>query len=1043
MSLRRTDPTISSPGGAAFERAGRRGALIAGRYLLVQPLGRGGHGEVWEADDRVARQKVAVKLFRSGDHAHAARVRREIAVLRMLRLPGVVTMLDEGFDDDCPFMVMECVDGAPFPAKSAPVSWDALADGAQRLLEIVGRIHAAGVIHRDLKPSNVLVDDDGRVTVLDFGLSFPQDSTADRLTMDFEFMGTPAYLAPEQLTGDAVGPETDLFAVGVMLYEALVGSLPHANAAIRGMLADRLTQRARPLAEAAPSVPRAVCAVVDQLLEIDPAARPHSAESVIQQLRAQRATYGRAVARMGSDEPVRAVFEALCAGRSVDVIGPAGAGRTRLLDDVADYACASGTSVVRAKIDRAPLSTARSLLGEQSAIDPSEELSSVIERVSRAITSRARSAFVLIDDCDKSDALSQRVFARCLRGVSLVRVLSSEPLVQADESVRLEALSARDIASIFAGPERLLHLRSDGAQRLLERTDGRARSVIDELEAWVRAGLCRWAQDGRVLIDRVALDRIALDARPMRARRTLRPPRSSTDPALPAHLVSVAQWLDLTGQDATTTVLVELTREPRWQVEAALDELEARGLVHVDRERVVVRASSGMGVEAARETRSAAHRRVALALPRGKSGRFLHLLASGANEDPALASEVVAEAAARSAELARDGRIGPATVLLSDALRSVRPLVESRVVDPTPLLIAWIELALAANTLQALDAVLYEITRLNTERSLDSLEQLVRAAIAVFVWDDRAASLIEAVQPFGDRRLELVRATVRVLAARRVSYEAERVRVAESVAELAQDPSPRARARCAQWQGRLAYRDGRFEEAAAFHRVAASIEPWLSQRVVSMLDAASASMEAFSLEQAERDARAALSLAAESRNALLEGRAEWLLRAVAFRRGVTLSVDHELIDAVSALGSSQLEALVCLNEAAIAWAEGDLALSGSLAERAYHRWSAMGEPFGSLLAGALQHACGRPLPDDALASLVASARVCTSPGVGLQALALLADAGVSVQLEERELTLLVAGIGQEHWHQRMELLSVHDALARLRVTVAARQLEPA
>jgi hypothetical protein len=235
--------------------------------------------------------------------------------------------------------------------------------------------------------------------------------------------------------------------------------------------------------------------------------------------------------------------------------------------------------------------------------------------------------------------------------------------------------------------------------------------------------------------------------------------------------------------------------------------------------------------------------------------------------------------------------------------------------------------------------------------------------------------------------------------------------------------------------GRLAYRIGHFSEAAAHHREAARLEPWLSQRVVALLDAASASMEAFDLAQAERDALAALGLAIESRNTLLEGRAEWLLRAVAWRGGGELSVDHTLIEAVSALGAVQLEALVCLSEAAVAWRAGERECAASLAERAYHRWSAVGEPFGSLLAGALAHACGRALSPEALRSVIERARECTSPGVGVQALSLLAEAGVDVALDELELERLVSGVAPEHWDRRMDLCSVRDALARIRVRV--------
>ncbi len=170
---------------------------------------------------------------------------------------------------------------------------------------------------------------------------------------------------------------------------------------------------------------------------------------------------------------------------------------------------------------------------------------------------------------------------------------------------------------------------------------------------------------------------------------------------------------------------------------------------------------------------------------------------------------------------------------------------------------------------------------------------------------------------------------------------------------------------------------------------------------------------------------------------MLEGRAEWLLRAVAWRNGGQLSVDHELVDAVGALESRQLEALVCLGEAAVAWRDGDRDTAAMLADRAYQRWISVGEPFGSLLAGALAHACGRALSDDALSSVIERARACPSPGVGLQALAVLKQAGVAAALDHDALDHLVAGIAREHWDRRMELYSVREALALLRSPVTA------
>src|SRR5579883_739740 len=137
----------------------REGRRIAGRYVLERLLGRGGQAEVWSAADRITGSRVAVKLL--GEGASPARARREIATLRLLRLPGVVRLLDEGVDDERGFVVMELVLGAPFPGVATPCTWAELGPPTLRLLETLARVHACGVVHRDLKPANVLVTADG------------------------------------------------------------------------------------------------------------------------------------------------------------------------------------------------------------------------------------------------------------------------------------------------------------------------------------------------------------------------------------------------------------------------------------------------------------------------------------------------------------------------------------------------------------------------------------------------------------------------------------------------------------------------------------------------------------------------------------------------------------------------------------------------------------------------------------------------------------------------------------------------------------------
>jgi len=261
--------------------------LLARRYELLGLLGSGSFGEVREALDTITGERVAVKLFRGVDASEVSRIRREIGTLRRLRVPGVVRLLDEGADGDTAFLVMERVVGRAFPGRARPVSWAALAGPAVALLETVARIHDAGVVHRDLKPDNVLVGETGRVTVLDFGIA--RGALAGRRPTPAALEGTPAYLSPEQVMGEPVTALSDLFTVGVMLYEALAGAVPFLGDGLHGTLLARLTMTPPPLGLRCPDAPAAVVELVTAMLARLPDARPRSARDVAAALHDARA----------------------------------------------------------------------------------------------------------------------------------------------------------------------------------------------------------------------------------------------------------------------------------------------------------------------------------------------------------------------------------------------------------------------------------------------------------------------------------------------------------------------------------------------------------------------------------------------------------------------------------------------------------------------------------------------------------------------------------------------------------------------------------
>ena len=251
--------------------------LVEGRYRIEGPLGAGATGRVYRAHDEVADAPVALKLFPTSDAAAA--LRHEAALLRALRLPGVVLHLDEGRTaDGRPYLVTELVEGAPFPGR--PIgTWEELARPAVALLETIDRLHKAGFVHRDLKPANVLVPASGLPVVLDLGIAQAQDVQATRDA--YAGAGTVRYMAPEQLREGRWSVQSDLHALGAMLYESLAGTSARSQATAEW---DRLGVAAEarvPLHDRAPHVPPAVCAVVDRMLAPRPEDRPASARAVI------------------------------------------------------------------------------------------------------------------------------------------------------------------------------------------------------------------------------------------------------------------------------------------------------------------------------------------------------------------------------------------------------------------------------------------------------------------------------------------------------------------------------------------------------------------------------------------------------------------------------------------------------------------------------------------------------------------------------------------------------------------------------------------
>ncbi|MFI1934089.1 protein kinase [Streptomyces sp. NPDC020330] len=273
------------------------GRIIADRYELATILGQGGMGQVWTAYDRRLDRRVAVKLLRpdrvagptgsdAADELHRRFV-RECRVTARVDHPGLVTVHDAGSDDDDLYLVMQYVEGADLADhlnEQDPYPWTWAVAVAAQLCAVLCAVHAVPIVHRDLKPRNVMVRPDGTLTVLDLGVASVLDTDTTRLTHTGSPIGSPAYMAPEQAMGGAVGPYTDLYALGVLLHELLSGDVPFAGSTALGVLHRHLYEAPVPVRRIRPEIPVPLEALVLRLLAKDPGDRPASAQEVYEDL---------------------------------------------------------------------------------------------------------------------------------------------------------------------------------------------------------------------------------------------------------------------------------------------------------------------------------------------------------------------------------------------------------------------------------------------------------------------------------------------------------------------------------------------------------------------------------------------------------------------------------------------------------------------------------------------------------------------------------------------------------------------------------------
>lgn len=227
------------------------GPLLAGRYRLDRLIASGGMAQVWEAVDEVLSRRVAVKILHphlAADTTFLARFRREAVAAARLVHPSIVAIYDTYSDDSVEAIVMELVPGRTLRQEVDSRPERVLEPGEAAAIvaavaEALDVAHKAGVVHRDVKPGNVLLSEDGRVMVTDFGIAKAVQESEGDLTVTGTTLGTVKYLAPEQVEGLPVDPRTDVYALGVILYELVCGRPPFIGDTDAAVALARLTQR--------------------------------------------------------------------------------------------------------------------------------------------------------------------------------------------------------------------------------------------------------------------------------------------------------------------------------------------------------------------------------------------------------------------------------------------------------------------------------------------------------------------------------------------------------------------------------------------------------------------------------------------------------------------------------------------------------------------------------------------------------------------------------------------------------------------------------
>ncbi len=267
------------------------GKRLDGRYQIESLVGMGGMANVYRGTDTKTGNAIAVKVLKEEFLDNEELVRRfknESKAISILNHPNIVKVYDVSVTDRLQYIVMEYVDGITLKEylkqRGGALTWKETVHFATQVLSALQHAHSKGIIHRDVKPQNIMLLADGSIKMMDFGIA--RFSRAQSQTVSDKAIGSVHYISPEQAKGDKTDARTDIYSVGVMLYEMLSGKLPFDGDGAVSIAIMQISDKAKPLAQVAPNVPEALCQITEKAMEKDPANRYQSAQEMLEAIEA-------------------------------------------------------------------------------------------------------------------------------------------------------------------------------------------------------------------------------------------------------------------------------------------------------------------------------------------------------------------------------------------------------------------------------------------------------------------------------------------------------------------------------------------------------------------------------------------------------------------------------------------------------------------------------------------------------------------------------------------------------------------------------------